>query len=155
MSQIFTVLASLATIASGTALLSIHEGEQTLPVSGAAAFSDGVEPQGDSPRFTSVDKRFSVTAQANGQPITFLIDTGASISVLTASDASAIGVRGTGKRMVLGLGGPTPAQTVIVDLEVRGKKIEGLEMVIVDSASQSLLGLDVIHGLGRPEIVIH
>lgn len=155
MSQISTIIASLATIASGTALLSIHEGEQPLPVSRAVAFSSVGELQANSSRFTSVDKRFSVTAQANGQPVTFLIDTGASISVLTANDAAAIGVRGTGNRMVLGLGGPTPARTVRVDLEVQGKKIEDLEMVIVDSASQSLLGLDVIHGLGRPEIVIH
>jgi aspartyl protease family protein len=100
--------------------------------------------------------RFDATAQVNGAPVHFLVDTGADVVALTEADARAAGVfvdpsqyRVVGR----GAGGPVRGQPVtLASLELDGKRAVDVDAVVLEGAGQSLLGQSYLRRLGSVAI---
>lgn len=104
----------------------------------------------------SSDKHFYAEAQVNGQPIRFLVDTGASEIALTEADARKIGLTvDPEKYELVGHGASGMVRGQFVDLQsidLGGIQENGTKAVIVQGASVSLLGQPFLENVD--EIVI-
>jgi aspartyl protease family protein len=95
------------------------------------------------------DGLFYVHARVNGKPVRFLVDTGASVVVLTEADARAVGalVRDEAfAHKVDTVGGKTPmAWTTITSIELAGHDVRGLRAAVVkEGLGVSLLGQNML-----------
>ena len=90
------------------------------------------------------DGHFYVTADVNGKPTTFLIDTGASTVALTESDARAIGLQFSSSdfepvaRTATGVA--RGKRVTLRKVGIEGKDVTEVEAMIVEGAHLSLLG---------------
>lgn len=118
----------------------------------AAAFSA-------SPSTYSVEARkgsdglFHMTGIANRKPVRFVVDTGATITVLSERDAATLALspgRASGSRTLRTAGGAAVMTWKTLDeLNVGGSRLTDLDVVVVHGGSnQSLLGQDVLSRLG-------
>lgn len=100
----------------------------------------------------AADGMFYVDGAVDGQRVRFLVDTGASVTVLTPADAARIGhVDAAGPiRMVTAVGGAIAGRGARIDrLEIAGRRLDGVQATVVDTAvGVSLLGQDVLSRLG-------
>lgn len=87
---------------------------------------------------------FYATAEVNGQPVRFVVDTGASIVALTQEDARRIGVTFDPAKFEVigeGAGGPIRGQVVrLNEVRLDGKSGYDLGAVVLEGATISLLG---------------
>ncbi|NJS14789.1 MAG: hypothetical protein HC788_09515 [Sphingopyxis sp.] len=150
MSEAFTFLALMATVASGTALLTVTD----------ANGEDQPAKEIGPPVVLAAENRLHgsnhgifVEAEVNGDRLTFLVDTGATLTILSAADAKMLGVSGNETRLVRGIGGSAEAKMAQVDLSVHGQTITDMNVAVVNGVPHSLLGLDAMHKLGRPQLV--
>ncbi|HEU0066662.1 MAG TPA: TIGR02281 family clan AA aspartic protease [Sphingomonas sp.] len=95
------------------------------------------------------DGLFYVHALVNRRPIRFIVDTGASVVVLTAADARAVGIEVAPRHYsanVNTVGGNTPMAWATVDqIDLAGHEIRGLKAAVVrDGLGVSLLGQNVL-----------
>ena len=92
----------------------------------------------------ATDGLFYVTAQVNGMPVRFIVDTGSNIVVLTAQDAARVGAAptATGAPMVQTVGGATRMESIAIDrLEIAGQSLAHVEAATVEHGLDvSLLG---------------
>jgi aspartyl protease family protein len=100
------------------------------------------------------DGHFYADAQVNGTTIRFLIDTGASIVVLTRQDAQRAGIQlPSARALAMGVGGPIEVIPVTLDrVAVGGIEARGVEAAIADETPVSLLGQSYLQHLGSVEI---
>jgi aspartyl protease family protein len=98
------------------------------------------------------DGLFYVTAAINGQPVRFLVDTGASVIVLSARDAARTGLASQAKydaHIETASGTAPMAWTRIDRVEIGGRQVEGLRAAVVQQGlSVSLLGQNALAKLG-------
>ena len=97
----------------------------------------------------SNDGLFYVQASVNGRPMRFLVDTGASVMVLTTKDAKALGLSVEQKHFtgtVGTVGGAAPmAWTKIDTVHLAGHEIHNLQAAIVaEGLDVSLLGQNIL-----------
>lgn len=102
----------------------------------------------------SHDGLFYLTAQVDGQPVRFIVDTGASVTVLTSRDAATLGLAPDESRYDSSLitvgGSASMAWTRISRIELEGHILNDMPVAIVQSGVQtSLLGQDALSALGR------
>lgn len=87
---------------------------------------------------------FYATAEVNGQPVRFVVDTGASIIALTQDDARRIGVAFHPDKFEVvaeGAGGPVRGQRVrLNEVRLDGKSGYDLGAVVLEGGTVSLLG---------------
>jgi len=101
----------------------------------------------------SADGLFYVNATIDGNPIRFLVDTGANVTVLTRSDAERLGLSDgqpdMGRATLRTAGGPTSMQwTRIPVLSVADRPVENVNAAIIDRGIEvSLLGQNVLSRL--------
>lgn len=153
MSQILTFVISIMAVAGGTAILS--HGDVLLPGQKMMqTVRAGVNGGQRAVIHNRSAKTFQMPATINAVPIIFVVDTGASISVLTRADADRAGIRSSGVRQITGVGGSVLVERVVVDIEIGGQLITGTEAVISKDAPVSLLGMDILHALGTPQLII-
>jgi aspartyl protease family protein len=104
----------------------------------------------------SPDKHFYADASVNGQPVRFLVDTGASEIALTEDDARKAGLTvDPGKYRLVGEGASGIVRGQYVDLrdvELNGIRQADTKAVIVQGANISLLGQPFLENID--EIVI-
>jgi aspartyl protease family protein len=97
------------------------------------------------------DGLFYVNVMINNRSVRFLVDTGASVAVLTARDARAAGiiVSGTYDRTVDTVGGSTPMKWTTLDtVDIAGHRLRGLRAAVVpDGLGVSLLGQNILSQL--------
>ena len=100
------------------------------------------------------DGHFYADAQVNGTTIRFLVDTGASMVVLTRQDAQRAGIQLPSTRtMAMGVGGPIEVIPVTLDrIAVGGIEARGVEAAIADETPVSLLGQSYLQRVGSVEI---
>ena len=99
------------------------------------------------------DGLFYVDVLVNGQPVRFLVDTGANTVVLTGADAERLGIRAEasvwGPQMTTA-GGKTPMAWAKLDhVQLAGREIRDLKAAVVPSGLPvSLLGQNMLSKLG-------
>ena len=103
------------------------------------------------------DGLFYVRARVNGRPIRFLVDTGASVVVLTAADAAAAGVAPQPEhfaaRMQTAAGNAAMAWTDLDAVQVAGREVRGVKAAVMrDGLAVSLLGQNMLTRLGSVRI---
>ena len=100
------------------------------------------------------DGHFYADAQVNGTTIRFLVDTGASMVVLTRQDAQRAGIQLPSERqMAMGVGGPIEVIPVTLDrIAVGGIEARGVDAAIADQTPVSLLGQSSLARVGSVEI---
>lgn len=100
------------------------------------------------------DGHFYADAQVNGTTIRFLVDTGASIVVLSRQDAQRAGIQLPATRtMAMGVGGPIEVTPVVLDrVAVGGIEARSVEAAIADETPVSLLGQSYLQRVGSVEI---
>lgn len=98
------------------------------------------------------DGMFYVEALVNGAPVRFLVDTGASVVVLTEADAAAAGLTDAASRPGTSLrtvSGTVDTRWTRLELELAGRKLAGIEAAVVGAGpGTSLLGQNALAGFG-------
>ena len=84
----------------------------------------------------------------DGQVVEFLVDTGATNVVLTVDDARRVGLDVDPTRFrVIGSGAAGPVRGQVVrpgEIEISGRVIRGLDVIVAQGLEQSLLGQDFL-----------
>ena len=97
------------------------------------------------------DGHFTVSGTANGAPIRFPVDTGATLVMLTPSDARAAGIDPSAlvydKSMRTANGTIPAATTVLREVRVGGLSIGDVRAAIIPKAPQSVLGISFLSRL--------
>jgi aspartyl protease family protein len=95
---------------------------------------------------------FYATALVNGQPVEFVVDTGATTVALTVEDARRIGIPvDPGSFEVIGSGasGPVRGQNVTIDrVSLDGKEVRTLRGAVLEGLEVSLLGQAYLSRIG-------
>jgi len=99
------------------------------------------------------DGMFYVQAEINGQPVRFLVDTGANVVVLTGADAARLGIQAEvnpfGPRMQTAGGGAAMAWTKLAQVRLAGREVRDLKAAVVPTGLPvSLLGQNMLSKLG-------
>lgn len=115
------------------------------------------QPLGPSEIQRERDGLFYVRANVNGRPVRFLIDTGASVVVLSKADARAVGALPSaaryGARMATAGGDRPMAWTRLRSVTVAGHEVRGVTAAVVSGGPQvSLLGQNLLAKLGAVRI---
>jgi aspartyl protease family protein len=122
-------------------------------VTGIAATSPGADPSRLKNFARATDGLFHVTAMVNGQPVDFIVDTGASVVTLSHEDAVRAGVGpGASAARLTTASGHTGMRWGRIDrLTVAGRSARHLRTAIVDRGASdvSLLGANALAQLGR------
>lgn len=100
------------------------------------------------------DGHFYADAQVNGATVRFMVDTGASMVVLTGADAQRAGIQLPSEREVaMGVGGPVEVAPVTVDrISIGGIEAHGVQAAVADELPVSLLGQSYLQRVGSIEI---
>lgn len=112
-------------------------------------------PPTDQPRPTVLDRadngHFFTVADVNGEPIKFVVDTGATEVALTQDDARRAGIKfDPGQFDVVGTGASGAVRGQEVELEdvvLDGKRVSGIHAVVLDGLTISLLGQNYLRRL--------
>ena len=100
------------------------------------------------------DGHFYAEAQVNGARVRFLIDTGATMVVLTEEDAQRAGIAlGLDRETVMGVGGPVEMIPVTIDrIAVGSLSANQLPAAVAPDLPVSLLGQSFLAQIGTVEI---
>lgn len=100
------------------------------------------------------DGHFYADAQVNGATVRFMVDTGASMVVLTGADAQRAGIQLPSEREIaMGVGGPVEVTPVTVDrIAIGGIEARGVQAAVAEELPVSLLGQSYLQRVGSIEI---
>jgi aspartyl protease family protein len=129
------------------------------PPAAAAAAATAAAPA-DQPQPTVLDRadngHFFTVANVNGEPIKFVVDTGATEVALTQDDARRAGVKfDPGQFDVVGTGAGGAVRGPVVELEdvvLDGKRVSGIHALVLDGLTISLLGQNYLRRLDSVSI---
>lgn len=93
----------------------------------------------------AADGHYHWPARVNGQPVDFLVDTGATRSALPAALARSLALPVEGRVQSQTAGGTVQGEVVRADLELQGGvRVERLRIVALPALGAPLLGMDVL-----------
>jgi aspartyl protease family protein len=152
------VLTGLAVI--GVALMSPsslkHSGVRAPFAAASSPIKRGAADGGYGSRelMRSADGHFYADAQINGHSIRLMVDTGASVVMLTREDAQRAGVSVPAERaMAMGVGGTVSVAPVTIDrIAVGGVDARGVQAAVADQLPVSLLGQNFLAQFDSVEI---
>jgi aspartyl protease family protein len=100
------------------------------------------------------DGHFYADAQVNGATIRFMIDTGASVVVLTPEDAQRAGIQLPSERSyAMGVGGPVEIVPVMLDrIAIGGIEARNVQGAVTEELPVSLLGQSYLQRVSSVEI---
>jgi aspartyl protease family protein len=100
------------------------------------------------------DGHFYADAQVNGTTIRFMIDTGATVVVLSGRDAQRAGIQLPSERATaMGVGGPVEVTPVVLDrIAVGGIEARSVQAAVAEDLPVSLLGQSYLERVGSVEI---
>lgn len=101
----------------------------------------------------AADGLFYVRASVNGRPVRFLVDTGASVVVLTPADAAAVGLAphpdSFDSHVETAAGKAPMAWATIDEISIAGRQVRGVRAAVMrDGLGVSLLGQNMLARLG-------
>lgn len=122
----------------------------------ATGLSAGSAPLGSGAVSKGADGHFWADAEVNGQPVHFLVDTGATAVALTASDAERLGLKTAdlkyGYNVTTAGGSARAAAVTLASVSVNGARLENVQaLVVTDGLDVSLLGMSYLGRLTRFE----
>lgn len=137
-------------IAIGSALPTAHPRAAPPPiVAGVERPTETVLERRDSGHFLTV-------ADVNGEPIRFVVDTGADVVALTVDDARRAGIAfdpGQFTVVAHGASGDVRGQVVrLREVALDGKRADDITGVVLENSPMSLLGQSYLRHLGSVEI---
>jgi aspartyl protease family protein len=102
------------------------------------------------------DGHFWAWAQVNGEPVRFLVDTGATAVALTPADAERLGFRPRDLKfnqdVTTAAGASRAARVTLASVSIGGARLEDVEALVVDGGLDvSLLGMSYLGRLTRFE----
>lgn len=111
-------------------------------------------------RETTLEKErnghFYTYADVNGEPIRFVVDTGASFVALTTKDAKRIGIPfSPGEFEIIGEGASGLVRGKLVQLdsvEIDGKRVTNVKAAILEGSRLSLLGQSYLSRMGEVQM---
>jgi len=114
-------------------------------------------PEPEETRLTRAPSgHFHTEALVNGEPVDFIVDTGATTIALTMADARRIGIafdRANFQVVGTGASGPVRGQEVMIDhVSVDGKEVQSLRSVVLEGLETSLLGQTYLSQIGSVEM---
>jgi aspartyl protease family protein len=100
------------------------------------------------------DGHFYADAQVNGATIRFMVDTGASVVMLTQADAQRAGIALPAERaLAMGVGGTVAVAPVTIDrIAIGAVEARGIQAAVADQLPVSLLGQNFLAQFGSVEI---
>ncbi len=101
------------------------------------------------------DGLFYVNLPINGQPVRFVVDTGASVMVLSEADAALAGVyaNGAAAAMTTANGSTEMRWAAIRDLRIGDHRLTDVQAAIAQGAHVSLIGQNVLSRLDSVEMI--
>jgi clan AA aspartic protease (TIGR02281 family) len=154
------VFAILVAISAGGYIASPVEGQPRvdIPVANAAITGHVQKPaviaqDGPTEITRASDGLFYVNGRVNGQMVRFVVDTGATVVVLTPTDAARVGIRaatGGGTARIQTVSGTSAMQWVKLDqISIAGRHVSQIDAAIVHEGMKvSLLGQNALSELG-------
>lgn len=123
---------------------------------GAQGFGAPVQSQMAGAVAKGPDGHFWAEARVNGQPIRFLVDTGATAVALTQADAERLGFHPAdlkyGHSVTTAAGSSRAAVVTLTSISVDGARVEDVQALVVDGGLDvSLLGMSYLGRLTRFE----
>lgn len=92
----------------------------------------------------------------DGELVHFIVDTGASVVVLTVDDATRLGLPFNPAQFDVvgeGAGGPVRGQDVMLDsVDIDGKRVDDVRAVILEGSKLSLLGQSYLSRMGEVQM---
>jgi aspartyl protease family protein len=128
------------------------------PAAAPARHSAEAEPQymGETRLELMPDRHFYTNAMVNGQPVRFVVDTGASTVALTEADAQRIGIPfSTAEFQVIGTGASGPVRGKLLDFEsvsIDGKDVRAVHGAVLEGLDVSLLGQTYLSRIGSVQM---
>ena len=99
---------------------------------------------------------FYTYANVNGEPVRFIVDTGASLVALTTRDAKNLNIPFDPREFDYvgeGASGAVRGKFVTVDsVEIDGKKVDNVKAVILEGSTLSLLGQSYLTRMGEVQM---
>lgn len=145
--------ALLLTIAAGIAIgLAWPTGDPANSAAGPDAASERRETTLERER----NGHFYTYADVNGEPVRFVVDTGASFVALTTRDAKRLNLAFDERDFEYvgeGASGPVRGKFVTLDrVEIEGKSVENVKAAILDGSTLSLLGQSYLSRMGEVQM---
>ncbi len=152
--------ALLAVTVGGIAIGLMLPGAKRAPVAATPAAAAQPVAAADQPRPTVLDREdnghFFTVADVNGEPIRFVVDTGATTVALTKDDARRAGVKfDEGQFGVVGTGASGDVRGQVVELDdvvLDGKRVSGIHALVLEGLTISLLGQNYLSHLDSVSI---
>mgnify|MGYP001170044738 CR=1 FL=1 len=150
------LVAMLSAVASGAAVATMNPEPLRMARLNAEGFAAGPPAPGSGAVAKGPDGHFWADAEVNGQPVRFLVDTGATAVALTPKDAERLGIRTAELKPsynVTTAGGSARAAAVTLDsVSINGARLENVQaLVVADGLDVSLLGMSYLGRLTRFE----
>lgn len=149
-------IALLCTVAVGVAIgLSLPASPLVGPAAPAAVAAAVAEPEEDPPVDTVLKRspggHFYAVVQLNGEPVRFIVDTGASVVAMTEADARRAHIVFDPNEFVpvgKGAAGIVRGKEVAIDrVTLDGKSARGLRGIVLADSEMSLLGQNYLRNL--------
>ena len=150
------LVAALSAIATAGALAAVNPEPLRMARLGAEGFAAGPPKPGSGAVAKGADGHFWADAEVNGQPVRFLVDTGATAVALTPKDAERLGIKPSdlkaGYRITTASGASRASAVTLASVSVNGAKLENVQaLVVTEGLDVSLLGMSYLGRLTRFE----
>jgi aspartyl protease family protein len=148
--------AALSALATAGALGAFSQQPLRMARLDAEGFAAPAPRPGSGAVAKGADGHFWADAQVNGQPVHFLVDTGATAVALTPADAQKLGIRPQdlkyGYNVTTAGGSSRAAAVTLASISVNGARLEQVQALVVsDGLDVSLLGMSYLGRLTRFE----
>ena len=145
-------LVGLASLLANGTVLTVRPHAAEGPVA-AAAVVTGAPGEEAAVTERQGDGLYHLTGRRRGAQAEFVVDTGASVTVLTADDAARLGatpVSGADGAMLATAGGRTSMTWMrLPSLDIAGRHLAAIDVAVVENGiGRSLLGQDILTQLG-------
>lgn len=150
------IVAAISALASATAVAAMDQQPLRIARLDAQGFASAAPKLGSGAVAKASDGHFWADAEVNGEPVHFLVDTGATAVALTPTDAARLGFKPSdlkyGHNVTTAGGSSRAAAVTLTSVSINGARLEDVKaLVVADGLDVSLLGMSYLGRLTRFE----